>query len=361
MAAISGVEAVMAVLARWQPGDLAFIERLEYSAASEDAGAAIAIDAVFQRSDHSGGWPSASGACCRVSMVFANPVNLSLKSFGTPAKQIMGFYIEDISERQLEGICFSVGDYKDGDIEFLCWDVRILSAEPVPGAQHLCLPRLAAANPVLIAVRISAKLPALAAAEQVCCGRGVLVERGHERVQPVSVEQLGAFPDRGDGFRPERLKLLDAAAPEEFGRIAAVRPPLLLLPAVEAGGAVGNRLDHGRRHRLPLAIAADAVFIGEGRAKLRVSGAAGDAPRADGLDFGFGVDRAGIDKAARLLAAFADGFGGLHRAGGERVWVVVEFRQPVRHGTLLPAGAEPGTHRRLQTLHVSGSKAACEA
>ena len=29
MAAISGVEAVMAVLARWQPGDLAFIEQLD--------------------------------------------------------------------------------------------------------------------------------------------------------------------------------------------------------------------------------------------------------------------------------------------------------------------------------------------
>ena len=59
--------------------------------------------------------------------VFTGAANLSLKEFGR-ATQITGFYIEDISGRQWEGLRFSVGDCENGRIEFLCWEVRVLSA-----------------------------------------------------------------------------------------------------------------------------------------------------------------------------------------------------------------------------------------
>jgi hypothetical protein len=136
MAEVSGTEAVIAVLGRWAPGDLAFIERLEYSAASLDAGAALMIDALFQRGDLSKPWPSPSGNCCRVSLLFTDPVNLALKGFSGRAKQIEGFFIEDISDRQWEGIRFSVGDHEDGYIAFLCREVRVLQASPLLPASN---------------------------------------------------------------------------------------------------------------------------------------------------------------------------------------------------------------------------------
>ncbi len=134
MAETPGAEGVAAVLGRWAPGDLAFIERLEYLAGSEDDASEVGILALFQRGDGPGPWPSAGALCCRVEMVFEDPVNLSMKRFGVRPKQVEGFYIDDISDHQLEGIRFSVGDCEDGDIEFLCLSVHILSVSPVSPA-----------------------------------------------------------------------------------------------------------------------------------------------------------------------------------------------------------------------------------
>jgi hypothetical protein len=140
MAEIAGTEAVIAVIGRWAPIDLAYIEKLEYLAASEDAASAVSIVALFQRRDGPGAWPSSDRGYCRVCLVFTGPANLSLKEFGR-ATQITGFYIEDISARQWEGLRFSVGDHENGRIEFLCREVRVLSASALPPVSPPAVPR----------------------------------------------------------------------------------------------------------------------------------------------------------------------------------------------------------------------------
>lgn len=131
MERILNTDLVVAHVGRWHAGDLAFIESLDFMSNSSQGPSKLSIVALFQRRDRSlNGWPSPDVPFVRVWMEFESVSEFEIKSFGPGHKQIMGFDIKDFSDRQLEGIVFSIGDYENGDISFYCRQIRIVQAEP---------------------------------------------------------------------------------------------------------------------------------------------------------------------------------------------------------------------------------------
>ena len=113
-------------LGRWNPGDLAYVERLELTTPRYGS-PGLAITALFQgRSVSLAKWPDESLPFNRVRLYFDNVRDLSLNGFGRTPQQVMGFDIRDISDRRLEGLRLDVGDYEAGTIHFKCSDVHVL-------------------------------------------------------------------------------------------------------------------------------------------------------------------------------------------------------------------------------------------
>jgi hypothetical protein len=61
---------------------------------------------------------------------FAGVRDLRISELGGGPRQIMGFSIEDIRDRGLEGIAFDVEDYENGVIAFQCRTARLSAVEP---------------------------------------------------------------------------------------------------------------------------------------------------------------------------------------------------------------------------------------
>ncbi|HVM76524.1 MAG TPA: hypothetical protein VMT75_12825 [Candidatus Saccharimonadales bacterium] len=130
MKEIANIELVLRTLGRWNPGDLAFVESICYESGSDQWGSKLLIVALFQKRDIAkGGWPSSSAPCARVSIEFRDVSNFHVAGLSRTPKQIMGFDIEDVSERGMEGISFIVEDYEAGQIGFTCREIQIMSVE----------------------------------------------------------------------------------------------------------------------------------------------------------------------------------------------------------------------------------------
>ena len=114
MNSIQDSEAVAAALGAWNPGDLAWVERLEW--AGDVAGQSIVIlVGLFQRRTEA-------------QTTFEGVRNLRLCSFGG-LTQVMGFSIDDMPHEGWENIKCRVSDYEDGKLEFECAVVRVESVE----------------------------------------------------------------------------------------------------------------------------------------------------------------------------------------------------------------------------------------
>jgi hypothetical protein len=128
MKAIKDSDAVVKALGAWDPGDLAWIERLEWRGDAQ-GGSCLLLDGLFQRrTSFDAGWPSASSPTFRIRLVFDRVHDLRLRSFGG-VTQVMGFSIDDISDRAWEGLCFQVSDYEGDKIAFQCAAIRVDAVE----------------------------------------------------------------------------------------------------------------------------------------------------------------------------------------------------------------------------------------
>lgn len=130
METVKNTELVSQRLGRWYPGDLAFIEALEYRCSRDDEPSELRVTAKFQRRDIvKDGWPADSEPFLKVTILFRGVANLQLKAFGWTAKQISGFDIIDISDRAWEGMRFSVEDYENDEISLVCEEAIVEEAQ----------------------------------------------------------------------------------------------------------------------------------------------------------------------------------------------------------------------------------------
>jgi hypothetical protein len=65
-----------------------------------------------------------------LSLRFTGIRGFHVKDFGGGRARIVGFDIESLQDRQLEGIRYQVLDYENDDLGFLCRDVEGASVEP---------------------------------------------------------------------------------------------------------------------------------------------------------------------------------------------------------------------------------------
>lgn len=103
------------------------------------------------------------------------------------------------------------------------------------------------------------------------------------------VDSAGQCPD-----------LLPPRSAQELCSVGAVEQPALLLPAAEARRPADDLIENGLRD-----VAGSAVNGGEVRLELLSSSPIGNAPRAEKLDFGDGIDRSGVDEPSNLTASLA--------------------------------------------------------
>ena len=112
MAAVANAEIAERVVGRWKPTDVAFIRRVEFENCTSQS-FDLALTVLLQpRPPLSVGWPDPSGPFWEVEIAFQGVRDLRFTIHGPWDVQCPGFDIEDISDRQWEGIKLLVYDYE---------------------------------------------------------------------------------------------------------------------------------------------------------------------------------------------------------------------------------------------------------
>ena len=127
MADIQNKELVAEKLGRWRTHDLRWIESVSFTASSTLSPSTLEITAVFQKHDRG----VASGPNFRVILRFEGVSDFRIKSLGPTPKQMIGFFIRDVAERQWEHAKFIVGDDEDGGLSFYCKAASVVSCERI--------------------------------------------------------------------------------------------------------------------------------------------------------------------------------------------------------------------------------------
>lgn len=107
------------------PADLAIIESFSYRSSPESGSADLIIEALFQKQGESASWPDWQKEFQKRTLKFLNIQKLSIRELTGPV-QVMGFTIEDLSEKKWDSINFEISDYESGIIHFYCEEIQIL-------------------------------------------------------------------------------------------------------------------------------------------------------------------------------------------------------------------------------------------
>jgi hypothetical protein len=112
MSVVANTEMIVDQVGRWNPADVAFIRRVSFEnwdRASYD----VALFLLLQlRPPLSAGWPDLNGRFWEVEIVFHQVRDLLLTVCGPSDIQTPGFSLDDIRERQWDGINLLVSDYE---------------------------------------------------------------------------------------------------------------------------------------------------------------------------------------------------------------------------------------------------------
>jgi hypothetical protein len=137
MVAVAGAEIVEGAVGRWLPSDVAFIRRFCFENCSASGFDLVLLVLVQPRPPLSVGWPDPAGPFWEVEIAFEGVRDLSFTIRGPWDVQCPGFDIEDISDRQWEGVRLLVYDYEGepvgAPIRFAARSAVIRSCQP---AQH---------------------------------------------------------------------------------------------------------------------------------------------------------------------------------------------------------------------------------
>ncbi len=128
MGVIAGKEILAGCFAGWHPSYIAYIRELHYSCVPEEgAGATLELLCFAQPRDPQTLWPRADRPFWEVRIRFDGVRSFQLNTQTAGDIQVIGFSLEDVSDRQLEGIGVEVSDYEDQVVSFVARSALVLS------------------------------------------------------------------------------------------------------------------------------------------------------------------------------------------------------------------------------------------
>lgn len=143
MEIVSGTELVIGQVGRWQPQDVAFIRRVSFENWDGVTFDVAMLLLLQPRPAVSAGWPDPDGKFWDIDIAFKHVRNLSFTICGPWDIQTPGFALDDIRDRQWEGVKLLVYDFegltKEG-ISFGAKSAAIRSCQPTvhpPGSPEV--------------------------------------------------------------------------------------------------------------------------------------------------------------------------------------------------------------------------------
>ena len=130
MGVIANTDLVERVVGRWQSIDIAFIRRFDFENCDGPSFDLVLLALLQPRPPGSAGWPNPDDPFWEVIISFERVSDFSLTVNGPWDIQTEGFVIEDISDRQWEGVRLRVYDYETGAYRFNAWSAIIRSCVP---------------------------------------------------------------------------------------------------------------------------------------------------------------------------------------------------------------------------------------
>ncbi len=128
MGVIAGKEILAECFAGWHPSCIAYIRELHCSCVSkETAGVTLELLCLAQPRDPQTLWPDADRPFWEVRIRFGGVRSFRLNTLTAGDIQVLGFSIEDVSDRQLEDIGVEVSDYEDQVVSFVARSALVLS------------------------------------------------------------------------------------------------------------------------------------------------------------------------------------------------------------------------------------------
>lgn len=117
------------VYGKWDSTDVAYITELHWVTSNEPSLTLVTF--VQPRPQEGGCWPDKRRGWHRVVIKFEGISGFNLQGFGPGPQQVMGFVVDSISERGLDGLNYHVDDYENGVIEFYSRTAALLSVGPL--------------------------------------------------------------------------------------------------------------------------------------------------------------------------------------------------------------------------------------
>ena len=132
MPIVTDTEIIIRNVGRWVPSDVAYIRRVAFENWIGDSFDLVLLLLLQPRPPLSNGWPDPNGKFWEAAIGFEGVRDFSLTICGPSDFQTPGFALEDIRERQWEGLNLLVYDYegltKEG-IQFAAKSAQVRSCQ----------------------------------------------------------------------------------------------------------------------------------------------------------------------------------------------------------------------------------------
>ena len=138
MTVITDIKKIIDQVGRWCPSDVAYIRHVSFENCEQQSFDMVLKVLLQPRLPLSTGWPDPNGTFWEVEIAFYQVQNLSLTMNGPWDIQTPGFALDDIRDRQWEGINLLVYDYErlaKEEINFGARSAQVRNCRPA-----LCAP-----------------------------------------------------------------------------------------------------------------------------------------------------------------------------------------------------------------------------
>lgn len=112
MEVITGIELIVAQVGVWKPNDVAYLRRVSFESVDAVSYDLVLLLLLQPRPPLSAGWPDPKEPFWEIEIEFKRVRNLALTVCGPWDIQTPGFSLEDVRDRQWEGINVMVCDYE---------------------------------------------------------------------------------------------------------------------------------------------------------------------------------------------------------------------------------------------------------